>query len=483
MPRLPAPGEDKGTWGVILNEYLQQSHTNTGTLKSGIVGASQLQDGSVTASKLSQDIRDSLDSVVSGVAPDATTTTSGVVRLAGDLSGTAQSPTVAVGVITNSKIATNAAIDQSKINGLSASLSGKADASHVHSIANVTGLQNALDAKADASSAGATTLDGLTDVDTSGAADGQALVFSSGSNMWAPADITGGGSAVIGDGTVTNVKLANGAVTTAKITDGQITSAKIADGTIVNADISGSAAIDQSKVNGLTSALGGKADASHTHAAADITSGVLATARLGTGTANTTTYLRGDGAWVTPPTGGADDPTLGGDLTGTASNAQIATGAIVNADINASAAIDQSKVSGLTTALSAKAPLANPTFTGTVTVPTPTVSTHATTKAYVDELVAGIELGGGGFTAAVSTITTGMLTLTVGASAQLTKLKSTLSGNVTVSFTNASQHAVFELSFIDTVFNGRTVTIGSDVFSYPTYVKYVYIGSSWERVI
>lgn len=33
MVRLPIPGQDQGTWGDILNEYLSQSHNSDGTLK------------------------------------------------------------------------------------------------------------------------------------------------------------------------------------------------------------------------------------------------------------------------------------------------------------------------------------------------------------------------------------------------------------------------------------------------------------------
>lgn len=46
------------------------------------------------------------------------------------------------------------------------------------------------------------------------------------------------------------------------------------------------------------------ASASHVHAAADITSGTMATARLGSGTANATTFLRGDQSWQVPGSGG-----------------------------------------------------------------------------------------------------------------------------------------------------------------------------------
>jgi hypothetical protein len=57
---------------------------------------------------------------------------------------------------------------------------------------------------------------------------------------------------------------------------------------------------------------------------------------------------------------------------GTVTSTMIADGTIVDGDINASAAIAQSKIDGLSTSFSAKADLAGPTFTGTVTLPSTT---------------------------------------------------------------------------------------------------------------
>ena len=64
-------------------------------------------------------------------------------------------------------------------------------------------------------------------------------------------------------------------------------------------------------------------------------------------------------------------PTFTGTVTlptGTVTSGMILDGTIVDADVNTSAAIAQSKIANLTTDLAAKAPLASPTFTGTVTV-------------------------------------------------------------------------------------------------------------------
>lgn len=67
MARLPKPGSDDDIWGEILNDYLNVAHNSDGTLDA---------------------------SAVTNAVSDATTSSKGKVRLAGDLAGTASSPSV-----------------------------------------------------------------------------------------------------------------------------------------------------------------------------------------------------------------------------------------------------------------------------------------------------------------------------------------------------------------------------------------------------
>ena len=56
----------------------------------------------------------------------------------------------------------------------------------------------------------------------------------------------------------------------------------------------------------LSAADVGAAAASHTHAAGDVTSGTIGTARLGSGSASSATFLRGDQTWAVPAGGGGE---------------------------------------------------------------------------------------------------------------------------------------------------------------------------------
>lgn len=101
--------------------------TTAGTVAAGddtrIVGAVQTSRSIATTAPLAGggDLSANRTLTVS----NATTGAVGVVQLAGDLAGTATAPTIAAGAVTDAKVASGAAIAQSKISGLTADLAAK----------------------------------------------------------------------------------------------------------------------------------------------------------------------------------------------------------------------------------------------------------------------------------------------------------------------------------------------------------------------
>lgn len=132
-------------------------------------------------------------------------------------------------------------------------LGTKAASSHTHAIADSTGLQTALDAKA------------------------------ASSHTHAIADSTGLQTALDGKAASSHTHA-------------------IADSTGLQTALDGKAATSHSHAiadsTGLQAALDAKAASSHNHAAGDINSGTVATGRLGSGSATSSTYLRGDQTWA-----------------------------------------------------------------------------------------------------------------------------------------------------------------------------------------
>jgi hypothetical protein len=72
MTRLPQPGSDDGTWGVILNDFLSKSHNSDGTLKN--LSQSQVQNliSDLTAKVSTSD----LDSTTAALVTNGSSATS-----------------------------------------------------------------------------------------------------------------------------------------------------------------------------------------------------------------------------------------------------------------------------------------------------------------------------------------------------------------------------------------------------------------------
>lgn len=148
MARLPIPGSDDGSWGIVLNDFLSVEHNSDGTLNTSGSLSAKADDTAVVHDTGNETIagiktfsaspivptptdpthattKAYVDSTAASGTPDADATTKGKIQLAGDLSGTAASPQIAAGAVVDADINASANIAQSKIAGLTTDLAGK----------------------------------------------------------------------------------------------------------------------------------------------------------------------------------------------------------------------------------------------------------------------------------------------------------------------------------------------------------------------
>jgi hypothetical protein len=347
-------GVTSGIQGQIDTKAPLASPTFTGTvtLPVGTVTSAMILDGAVGEAEISG------SAVTTAKIADAAVTTA---KLADNV---ITSGKIADGAIVNADINAAAAIDWTKL-----AIASTVDSTEIGYVNGVTSaIQGQIDTKL-ASATAATTYAPLASPTFTGTVTLPLGTVTS--SMILDGTITTGD---VADVAVTTAKIADGAITTAKLGDDSVTSAKIVAGTIVNSDINSAAAIDWTKlaisstvsatelgyVDGVTSAIQTQIDTKLASATASSTYAPLASPAL-TGT-----------------------PTAPLAATGT-NTTQVATTSFVQQELNtlttgAPAAMntldelaaalgdDANYAATITTALSAKAPLASPTFTGTVTV-------------------------------------------------------------------------------------------------------------------
>jgi predicted secreted acid phosphatase len=293
--------------------------------------------------------------------------------------GAITSGMIADGAVVDADISASAAIAQSKVSGLTSDLAAKAPIANPTFTGTVAGITKSM--------VGLGNVDNTTDAGkpistaTQTALDLKAPL----ANPTFTGTVSGVTKAHVGLGNVDNTADADKPVSSATTTALAL-KANLASPTLTGTPLSTTAAADTNTTQIATTAyVVGQASSS--------TPVMNGTAAVGT----SLKYARADHVHATDTSRAPlASPTFTGSVTlptGTVTSTMIADGTIVDGDINASAAIAQSKISGLTSDLALKAPLASPALTGTPTAPTATAGTNTTqvaTTAFVGTAVANL---------------------------------------------------------------------------------------------
>ena len=303
--------------------YTRKSDDSIITIASHASGGSTPLDGSVTTNKL---------------ADGAVTT----VKLAGDaVDGTKLADNAC-----NSEHYTNGSVDDAHISGMAAS---KLTGTLTPSDNTVTGAKIALGSDA---AGDVMYYDGTNYVRLAKGSNGEVLTLASGVPSWAADSTNVGATSVGGDvtGTVANIQIASGAVGTTelaadavdgtKIADDAINSEHLVNGSVDDAHISGMAA---SKLSGTITPSDNTVTGAKIALGSDAAGDVMYYngtdyVRLAKGTAGQVLTIN---SGATAPEWAADSTnvgatSVGGDLSGTVSNAQVVANAVGITELNVS---------------------------------------------------------------------------------------------------------------------------------------------------